>query len=474
MAQYVKCLDRDAHFLNEDKEQSYGLMYRDNDPVLGWRWRAYPKGSHEAVLQRLREDREGKTPAVRVEPETHSPVALAPLPSPPPIVPVPVRSPPPAPSVQVPRLPLPLLAPVSVPEPAVVEPLAAPSSSVPSFAEQFAMKCAATRFNPLPFPPIPRLSFAEQVALLCRQSRQQPLPVALPPPISIASLAPEPPAFVAPVAFVPPPAPQPPMHVPLVASVPAPAAVIAPPPPVFHFAAMQQSAPAPPPVPVVVPPPPVIDFNFAAMQQTAPAPPPAPLPPSSPVAIERQKMSASDEHLLALDIAALGLSLDDLFSWTTTMQVTAHKDAKRERDAQRDPLEVARRHEDIAPELKRAAIMLRLQVLHARRHPRRKPNKTLINRIGGLLYKADTAFSILLGALKEANSDIFPSLTLFSDALRFFREHVEQGLGDELAAFVGAEMPDGVNRWKKICTFAKDCAEFCEDCLIAGDQAAGA
>lgn len=57
-------------------------MYRDLDPVLGWRWRAYPKGTYEARSQGLREDRESKTPAGRVELETQSPANVPePLPS---------------------------------------------------------------------------------------------------------------------------------------------------------------------------------------------------------------------------------------------------------------------------------------------------------------------------------------------------------------------------------------------------------
>lgn len=73
-------MDRSS-FLNEDDEAHFGRMQRVFEPVLGWRWRAYPAGTHEARIQQLRENREGKTP-VEVEPETQSTVEVLPPPRP--------------------------------------------------------------------------------------------------------------------------------------------------------------------------------------------------------------------------------------------------------------------------------------------------------------------------------------------------------------------------------------------------------
>jgi hypothetical protein len=272
---------RDDHFLNEDEEIHFGLMHRVFDPILGWRWRAYPKGTHEARMQYLCEKREGKRPVEQVEPEPHSPAVLAPLSSPP-VIAVPLRSPSPS-ALHLPQPLLPFLAPASLPEPAVVELLAAPLSRAPSFFEQFVEKCKASRSVALPWP---SLSFAEQFALSCKDSRglSLPRPRPLPPPVA-PSACPSP-------------------------SLP---------------------APAPAPAPIAALPPPVI------------VPAPAPLPPTIPIPIDQQNMLASDQHLLALNIADLGLSLGGLFKWSTTLQVAVLADDAKEEVAKRNPLAMARR-----------------------------------------------------------------------------------------------------------------------------------
>jgi hypothetical protein len=179
-------------------------MYRVDDPVLGWRWRAYPKGAHEARMQQLRENRDGKTPFM-VEPETQSPAALHPPPRPSsPIVFTTSRPPlPPLPRPAGPVLPgIPTLTPL--PTGVQLMATAAPRTA-PNFMAQFAERCAAVRFAPLPWPSI---SFTEQFALSCRASLSLPLPwpvalsVALPPSAPLLA-PPAPPAPVAPVASLP-------------------------------------------------------------------------------------------------------------------------------------------------------------------------------------------------------------------------------------------------------------------------------
>jgi hypothetical protein len=188
MARYPKNMERSS-FLNEEEEKHFGRMQRVFDPVLGWRWRAYPAGTHEARMQELRENKEGKRPVVEVEPDAQSPNVLPPLPwSSPPIVFTSTRSPPPAPHPSLPastpttasRLFLGISA---LPEPGGVHLLAAVPSWAPGFAEQFAPSCTATRFALLPWP---TPSFAEQFAWSCRASQHLPLPWPLLPPAPVA------------------------------------------------------------------------------------------------------------------------------------------------------------------------------------------------------------------------------------------------------------------------------------------------
>jgi hypothetical protein len=201
---YPVVTDRKPLFLDEEKEVYYRRMYRVDDPVLGWRWRAYPKGAHEARMQQLRENRDGKTPFM-VEPETQSPAALHPPPRPSsPIVFTTSRPPlPPLPRPAGPVLPgIPTLTPL--PTGVQLMATAAPRTA-PNFMAQFAERCAAVRFAPLPWPSI---SFTEQFALSCRASLSLPLPwpvalsVALPPSAPLLA-PPAPPAPVAPVASLP-------------------------------------------------------------------------------------------------------------------------------------------------------------------------------------------------------------------------------------------------------------------------------
>lgn len=204
-------LDRKPLFLDKADEAKNGRMYPDFDPILGWRWRAYPKGTYEARQQQLRKDRESNMPAGQVELSTQSP-ATVPAPPPPTIrAPIHDTSAPLANEAPASLPPLPPAAPWAGPTsqpslppspPTRVELQAAPPVIFPSFSEQFAGLCAATQHLPLPWP---RLSFAEQFALSCRETQRLPLPFPLPPP----SL-PQPPPMVqaqAPASFAAPPPP---------------------------------------------------------------------------------------------------------------------------------------------------------------------------------------------------------------------------------------------------------------------------
>jgi len=245
-------MDRSS-FLNEDDEAHFGRMQRVFEPVLGWRWRAYPAGTHEARMQQLCENREGKTP-VEVEPETQSPDEELPPPRPSSTgISTTLRQMPPAPR---PSLPASRLLP-GIPtllELASVQLLAAVPSPAPGFIEQFAALCEATRFAPLRWP---TPSFAEQFAQRCRATQHLPLRLPLP------SNGPPPPP---PPAVVRPPPPPAPVVAPLLAVIspalplgPAPAPTLA----------------APRPIPAAAPPQRVVlaaHSRRAVLQQGAPVP----------------------------------------------------------------------------------------------------------------------------------------------------------------------------------------------------------
>jgi hypothetical protein len=193
-------MDRSS-FLNEDDEAHFGCMQRVFDPVVGWRWRVYPAGMHEARMQQLRENREGKTP-VEVEPETQSPDKVLPPPRPSSTgVITTLRHTPPA---SRPSLPASLLLPgiPTLSELAGVQLLAAVPSPAPGFIEQFATLCEATRFAPIRWP---TPSFAEQFARKCRATQHLPLRLPLrPPPASNVAAPPPVPAAVSAPPTVPP------------------------------------------------------------------------------------------------------------------------------------------------------------------------------------------------------------------------------------------------------------------------------
>ncbi|KAH7392213.1 hypothetical protein DE146DRAFT_133614 [Phaeosphaeria sp. MPI-PUGE-AT-0046c] len=215
--------DRKPLFLDEAEEVKHGRMYRDLDPVLGWRWRAYPKGTYEARSQQLREDRASKTPAGQVELEIQSPANVSA--PPPPTIRAPIQDTPVLSAsdllASIPTLPPGIpwaLAPQPfLPQQTVVELQAASAVRKITFSEQFAGLCAAIQHTPLPWP---TLTFAEQFALSCQKTRHLPLPFPLP-------------SLPAP----PPPRPMVPVLAPSPAPAPAPAPSSAPPTFDFGFSA---------------------------------------------------------------------------------------------------------------------------------------------------------------------------------------------------------------------------------------------
>ncbi|KAH6143415.1 hypothetical protein HBI64_015510 [Parastagonospora nodorum] len=266
-------MDRSS-FLNEDDEAHFGRMQRVFDPVVGWRWRVYPAGMHEARMQQLRENREGKTP-VEVEPDTQSPDKVLPPPRPSStgVVTTLVTTLRHTPPASRPSLPASLLLPgiPTLSELAGVQLLAAVPSPAPGFIEQFAALCEATRFAPIRWP---TPSFAEQFARKCRATQHLPLRLPLPsnspapPPAPVTAPLPAP--LLAPVA-VPPLAPVAaalagiPPALPL---RPAPASNVAEPPPV---PAAASAPPTAPPQRVVL----AARSRRTALQLSASAPAPA-------------------------------------------------------------------------------------------------------------------------------------------------------------------------------------------------------
>ncbi|KAF2032064.1 hypothetical protein EK21DRAFT_110277 [Setomelanomma holmii] len=323
---------KEGTFLDIEKEEYFGRMYRGFDPHLGWRWYAYPQGTHEARMKYLRENRDGNIPAQQVEPETQSPGVLSspPLPLSVPVFarsPSPPPAPPaPAPSLLLPRQPSPLLrpAPAPMPVPTMVVPLAAPPSDVPGFMEQFAMQCALT-FVPLPWPGLFLRDFAKQAANIRHYFPLHALPLA---PASASAPASGP----APTSGPAPPTAQPTSR-PVIAArprlaVPTPAAQ---PPPLSSGSAVVQQPPLPAPTPAMQPP------------ASGSSPPKA----SMPVPIEQQSTSLDDISLLKLDLPELGLTESRLFAWKMSLLVTAQESA-----AKQDSLTMASDYNAMAPRLK--------------------------------------------------------------------------------------------------------------------------
>jgi len=153
-------------------------------------------------------------------------------------------------------------------------------------------------------------------------------------------------------------------------------------------------------------------------------------------------LKLDDKLLLVLDVKSLGISLDDLFSWTPVLQVASFiGKPEKEAAAKRDPLTMARRYDVVARNFKQAAIILRLQVRYARTEPGRRIQKNVVVRIWGMLEKADKNFEALIAALNKSKSDIFPDFSLFGDAPRFFVKHICEGLDAELG---------DIGKWRKM------------------------
>jgi hypothetical protein len=190
-------LQHDYGWLVEADEVYNRRMYRDWDPVLGWRWRAYPKGTHEARMQYLRENRESKRP-VTVELKTHSPVVLPEVPpSPPAVTALPPLSLAPFVPLRIPSTPTPLFHPhLLVILFGLVE-VGLPAAS-PNAIQQFHEACWATRFDPLPWP-APR-SF---VVLPAPAPAPVPAPAPAAAPAPVPAPAPTVPSLDFRVAFIP-------------------------------------------------------------------------------------------------------------------------------------------------------------------------------------------------------------------------------------------------------------------------------
>ncbi|KAH7075174.1 hypothetical protein FB567DRAFT_536295 [Paraphoma chrysanthemicola] len=449
---YWPCWDpNERTFLSAAEEEYFGRMYRGFDKHLGWRWLAFPKGHHEARMRYLREQREGKRPVVEVEPVTHAPEVPS-LPPPPPSAPLPPRSPSPrpAPPVSAPTPPpvqpstllasIPVLvfppaaaptpSPAPMPVPATVVPLSASPSIALGMMAQFAMQCAP-RTVPLPWPaPVPAPPArqpsppAPAPVVAAPQQPPSPAPVALPPsvpaPPPSGPATPPPVPAPAPAVTTPSPAPIPPVASAPLHPAPAPSLPAA--------SAPRRFAPARSP-------------RTSTQLPAPPAPTPtlqAPTSASFPVPIGDRSMSLSDRELLSLDIAALGLTETSLFAWKISLLVDGRQAA-----AKNDSLEMARRYNEMAPNLKRAAIMLRLQLLKARFNNELKPGKALVTTIWNTLNLSKKIFDKFKDG-QEA-SDVRSDFSSLVDAVRFFRKFICDNdiQSSVLKEFMRKEMDDG-------------------------------
>ncbi|KAF2445765.1 hypothetical protein P171DRAFT_272900 [Karstenula rhodostoma CBS 690.94] len=215
-----------------------------------------------------------------------------------------------------------------------------------------------------------------------------------------------------------------------------------------------KATPTPAPAPALIPRPPrhTRSRPAAALRSPAPTPAPAPAPapapttsvsiPPAPIAtppvlersnqLDTQDWMAPLDQILTLDIQHLGLTEDELMAWEIPPQ--AVKAARKRSDAdealaQKDPLTMARRYGAIARELKRAAVMIRLQLLRV--PAGRFPSRGQFSKIFPPMHEAGLAFENLLRA---GGDNKIADFTSFRDAIRFIADHVM--VMDEFEAWI--------------------------------------
>jgi hypothetical protein len=127
-------------------------------------------------------------------------------------------------------------------------------------------------------------------------------------------------------------------------------------------------------------------------------------------------------QLLALDVERLGLTEAELMAWVVpqgTIKPGRMTNSADEIKAQQDPLTVAKRYGLIARDVKRAAVLLRLQLLRVSQG--RFPARTQFSRLISPVHEAASTFDILRKAgYGHGDADF----AVFTNALRFISHHV--------------------------------------------------
>ncbi|KAL5373062.1 hypothetical protein DPSP01_013023 [Paraphaeosphaeria sporulosa] len=239
-------------------------------------------------------------------------------------------------------------------------------------------------------------------------------PAPLPRPLPVVTVSPPSPVVFsspAPVVFSSPspkPAPAPaPAPRPLPAT-PAPAAHISRPPRHTRSLAAAISRPRAP-------------ISTPAPTTTAPAPAPIPAPAPAQGQLANQNWMASLSETLALTPQKLGLTEDQLMAWETPSLLPASllPDAAAEAAAQQDAMTMTQRYGTLARDLKRAAVLLRLQL---QRVPAgRYPARNQFHKIFRPLHEAAKAFNVLKTVEGARNAADFGE---FKNAVKFFSDHV--------------------------------------------------
>ncbi|KAK3207935.1 hypothetical protein GRF29_96g890362 [Pseudopithomyces chartarum] len=130
-------------------------------------------------------------------------------------------------------------------------------------------------------------------------------------------------------------------------------------------------------------------------------------------------------EMLALDIERWEMSEEELMTWKilpNAVKVTQLSDQAAEEKARRDPFTLASRYGDIAVELKKTLVLMRLQLAHSR--PFFRPDYGNFDAVRKMILTATASFTQMSN--HNLDSDDFPGVdfSLFKNALGFFVNHI--------------------------------------------------
>lgn len=137
--------------------------------------------------------------------------------------------------------------------------------------------------------------------------------------------------------------------------------------------------------------------------------------------MDLQNWMAPLSKILDLDIGDLGLTEAELMAWHIpdgTIKARRKATDAAEARAQKDPMAMAARYVEIAINLKKSAVLLRLQLLRA---PGRFPPRRSMVLLHSTMHTAAKQFNELKKAQGEADQADFST---FKNALRFLLDQV--------------------------------------------------